>query len=62
MALHEIPEERYAAMELNSFKIVAGRLVTITYEKLKIEAISTETIPCSEDGKYSAAYCTIEKV
>lgn len=62
MALHEIPEDKYEALELNNFRVIVGKTITVTYEKLNIDAISTESNPCTGDHAYSSEFCFLQKV
>ena len=59
MALHETPQERYLALKMDKVMLKGGRSVSIKYEKINFESISTDEVPCTEDQDYNVEFCTL---
>ena len=61
MALHDTPQERYLALEMDKILIPSGQSVMVKYEKLNFETISTDKIPCTNDKNYDTTACLLQE-
>ena len=61
LALHDTPQERYLALEMDKVSISSGQSAAIKYEKLNFETISTEKIPCTDDKTYDTDACLLQQ-
>lgn len=62
LAIHEIAEDRYAALETKAISLTNEKISTVQYKKINIDAISTDYIPCTENSTYEYNHCKMQKV